>query len=280
MSVENIGTTIARRRKEKGSTQEDLAIAVGVSAQAVSKWERGGVPDVELLPAIADYFGVSIDSLFGRQIGANQLEQVLAKKVIDTPKEERLRMLFSLSWVIEKALFGIAADNNEGGALEENIAAIGEGGNRNSCYLSDHGFTYMRLGEGMPYFFLSPEKYLDMEILKKVNLCALFSVLAQEDALRALLMLYQRPNDKFFTPQLLVNELGISAERAEEILVMLKNYGHLSVNVLGVDDGEITMYRLMPQPPFVALLMFARECINRPHNFTYYMGGRGEPYLK
>ena len=61
-----IGLTIAKLRKAKGVTQDDLAKFVGVSAQAVSKWENGGVPDTELLPKIADYFKVSIDCLFDR----------------------------------------------------------------------------------------------------------------------------------------------------------------------------------------------------------------------
>ena len=65
-TVQTIGVQIAKLRKEKNITQEELAKNLDVSAQAVSKWENGGAPDLELLPKIADYFGVSIDYLFGR----------------------------------------------------------------------------------------------------------------------------------------------------------------------------------------------------------------------
>ena len=65
-TVQTIGMQIAKLRKEKNITQEELAKKLDVSAQAVSKWENGGAPDLELLPKIADYFGVSIDYLFGR----------------------------------------------------------------------------------------------------------------------------------------------------------------------------------------------------------------------
>ena len=53
-------------RTAKGITQEQFAEEIGVSAQAVSKWERGATtPDISLLPDISVFFGVSIDELFG-----------------------------------------------------------------------------------------------------------------------------------------------------------------------------------------------------------------------
>lgn len=61
------GKQIAIYRKEKGMTQENLAAALGVTNQAVSKWEADlCCPDIQLLPKLADMFGISIDALFGR----------------------------------------------------------------------------------------------------------------------------------------------------------------------------------------------------------------------
>ena len=60
-----MGKEIRRLRMDRGLTQEALANALNVTAQSVSKWECGtSVPDVQLLPEIAVYFGVSIDQLF------------------------------------------------------------------------------------------------------------------------------------------------------------------------------------------------------------------------
>lgn len=61
-----LGNQLRELRRQEGRTQEDLASFLGVSAQAVSRWEVGTCyPDIELIPVIADYFGVSIDWLFG-----------------------------------------------------------------------------------------------------------------------------------------------------------------------------------------------------------------------
>ncbi len=62
----NLGTKIRELRRRDGRTQETLAEALGVTPQAVSRWESGGsYPDMEIMPSIANYFGVTIDALFG-----------------------------------------------------------------------------------------------------------------------------------------------------------------------------------------------------------------------
>ena len=62
----NLGTKIRELRRRDGRTQDNLAEALGVTAQAVSRWESSGsYPDMEMIPAIANYFHVSIDELFG-----------------------------------------------------------------------------------------------------------------------------------------------------------------------------------------------------------------------
>lgn len=61
----NIGNKIRELRKLRGITQEQLAETVGISFQAVSKWENNiALPDITLAPVLASYFGVSMDELF------------------------------------------------------------------------------------------------------------------------------------------------------------------------------------------------------------------------
>ena len=61
----NIGNKIKELRRVRGVTQEQLADSIGVTFQAVSKWECGiCLPDITLAPSLASYFGVSLDELF------------------------------------------------------------------------------------------------------------------------------------------------------------------------------------------------------------------------
>ncbi|MBR4880783.1 MAG: helix-turn-helix transcriptional regulator [Clostridia bacterium] len=73
--MKTIGSVIRELRKEKGITQEELSVILGVTAQAVSKWENdNGLPDISLLVPIADYFDISLDYLFLRSDDSQGLE--------------------------------------------------------------------------------------------------------------------------------------------------------------------------------------------------------------
>jgi len=123
--MESIGNNIKRIRKQLGLTQEELAMHVGVTPQAVSRWENGtGMPDISLVVPLAKTLRVSTDSLFGineekydSQIYINlkrnieKIEadaesneeaalakcQFMLKKIYEDPENERAH--FALAWI-------------------------------------------------------------------------------------------------------------------------------------------------------------------------------------
>lgn len=76
-----LGEKIKELRNRDGRTQENLADALGVTNQAVSRWEKNGsYPDMELIPSIANYFGITIDELFGyRNDRENKIDAIIKK---------------------------------------------------------------------------------------------------------------------------------------------------------------------------------------------------------
>ncbi len=76
----HLGEKIRELRRRDGQTQEMLAEALGVTSQAVSRWEAGGsYPDINLMPSLANYFGVTMDELFGYE---GNREQRIDEKVV------------------------------------------------------------------------------------------------------------------------------------------------------------------------------------------------------
>ena len=75
-------------RKDKEWTQEEMAEMIGVSPQSVSKWERGDTyPDITLLPALANLYKVSVDSI----IGMDKINEAEARNAVFTSAHEHLR---------------------------------------------------------------------------------------------------------------------------------------------------------------------------------------------
>jgi len=69
--VNSIGDKIKLLRKLKGITQEELSDVLHISFQAISKWENGlAQPDISIIPLIANYFGITIDELFGFKLNS------------------------------------------------------------------------------------------------------------------------------------------------------------------------------------------------------------------
>ena len=84
-----IGRVIYSMRKERGSTQEDLANSVGVSIPAVSRWESSqAYPDISLLPSIARYFNTTIDRLLDYELDISHEEIMVLMKTFAQIFEE------------------------------------------------------------------------------------------------------------------------------------------------------------------------------------------------
>ena len=101
-------------RKEKGLTQEALAQQLGVSFQAVSKWENEqSCPDIALLPLLAEIFEVTVDSLFGREAKAEPPAEEGPSDVQGARREEEwgnnpvFSAVYDVPWPDDQILRGV-----------------------------------------------------------------------------------------------------------------------------------------------------------------------------
>lgn len=101
----SIGNKIKELRAAHHVTQEQLSVFLGVTPQAISRWESGyAYPDIELLPGIADYFGVSADELLGirKEIRETRLKELKKEiKRLDEVGTAEERLAFARQAVAE-----------------------------------------------------------------------------------------------------------------------------------------------------------------------------------
>lgn len=280
MSTQTVGAMIAKLRKEKSETQEELAVKVGVSPQAVSKWENGGMPDAELLPRIADCLEVSIDRLFGRDFEETRdAAQMITTQFAGKDEAQRVQTLFALCWEMEKALFD--PDNStQGTSLKERLQSVDADDQLYSSIMFDSGFTRMGVGNRLPYFLVVPEaRDKKAAFFDGVDYLSFFKDLSDVNVFKTIVFLHQRENKSAFTVDLLVKKLNMSEAVAADVIQILQKYRLLHNTSLETEGWVQEIYTFAPTPSFAALLIFARELIDCPQTFTYHMSCRTQPYL-
>ena len=278
MATNNIGASIAALRKEKGVTQETLAAAVGVSGQAVSKWETGGMPDAELFPAIADYFAVPIDCLFGRvaPVRSDSVDAFMdTLKVKDgvngqSTAEEVLARLFEYIWRMDRALFyspdALLLPYMEYYPIDEYFA-------RNagappevpilSEFTADNGYFRARLDKERRYFMALP-KPDEGWAFDDTKMLALLRDFADEDFFLTLIDLHRNRNDykKSYSQQYLERSFNLSPERTKAVLDKMQTYGIAYSSEQLLDEKTVTSYWFTWHNCLVPFLIFLEEVSN------------------
>ena len=289
MGAEMIGKQISALRKERGIKQEELAKFVGVTIQAVSKWENGGVPDTELLPKIADFFSVSIDALFGRSaFDYANLQRAIIQRIQATHPKQKFKEAFSLCWDLERSLFPtpISKDGTPiDGNIENQEKGLGDLQQIYSLISTNHGFTRMGIANRLQYFLLVPE-IKDAEVAfcavsGSSKYCNLFADLANPDFFNACITMHKRTSTNAFTPKLLMSACNLTEEKATEVLQLFGKYNLAAKTEIEEDNSNTqTIYKFIPRPSFIALLIFAHEMFAPPHSVIYTSNTRTKPYLK
>jgi len=246
-----IGQNIAKLRREKQVKQDELANYAGVSAQAVSKWENGGMPDAYLLPKIADFFGVSVDALFGRNpVRTGSLWDSLRESVAD---DSDLTEAFKVCNLLRLAIDSDDEDKPEPLVIEKGVTE--------SIHIQRRcGFARILLTEDIPYFLLMPDfSEKKGELFAAAGLSDLFRDLADEKFFEAVVYLMNRESDKAFTSNLLRKNLGFSEDELASVIAKLKHYSFLSCTTVELDEEETIMYKTQLPASFAAMIRFARE---------------------
>ena len=114
----SLGLNIRNFRKNKGFTQEELAGILGVTPQAVSRWEsEAGLPDVSMIVPIAQTLGITTDALLGyqQQSQDDRITEIVFKRMaeledVSDPGGSALKVCEYLAEEVGRPLFGILGE--------------------------------------------------------------------------------------------------------------------------------------------------------------------------
>ncbi len=267
-----IGKNITAFRKDAGMTQEDLAGRIGVSAQAVSKWETGvSMPDILLLPVIADAFDVTVDELYnGRQEKENR-----PLDFNDTPEAVFFAMLDTT----------VRAWNDEN-LTHEKFMEVFEADSRCASFITgDHGGA-VRLSKEMGIVL---RNFGTKEFFKSLNLeeeSEILSVLGAKGASRVLAYLL-KIGKKLFTAAGVAKSVGQSVEDVSAVLVKLCSLGLVKAELIGGDEEDLAGLAVYTNNLYeegdrllhiTAILLLAQKFTENSYYYGYRgaMGYRGE----
>lgn len=277
--MEIIGKQIKKYRMEKGITQEQLGELVGVTTQAVSKWERGGTPDIELLPKLAEVLSVSIDTLFG--VGEEDFLLSLARRINQMPKDEAYRFAFTICWAIQNGVmpfevgpeqfsdrFLTRIDNSN--LKEHSFAEI----------MQDSGIVTTRLSPDLQYFFLMREpkngiknNLADIEELRKI-----FEIFADKNKLNIIFYMYSRLNTPIST-SLISKKTGITEADVDIAMETLCAHKLATKNIIETAEGEINSYMFNHECAVIPFLCFADEITRTEYLDYLWSFSRTKPLL-
>lgn len=274
----DIGLRIKELRTKLKITQEELAKVLQVSTQAVSKWECGGLPDIELIPKIASYFKVTTDYLFDvAYTDYNGMEQKICDYISSiTSERDRFYKMYELSYIMS-----IATSRNVDVKEYNYMEIMSKKENYVSLSNLNSGFSYISLKENLPFSFIfvnPPTGNFDDVLISKEKQIAFLKELSQRDFFDVFIYINSRKN-KSFTSELLIKELKIAEHRADEIIHTLCKYNILEVIELELNDDIINTYTLRNNPMIIALFAILDNIVTNPSLYYYYINNKDGEYF-
>lgn len=266
----NIGNKIKELRVKNKVTQEELAKVLQVSTQAVSKWENGGSPDLELVPSIATYFNVTTDYLFDmKDSDIVDIDKKVAKYIQSFNLENRMNVVYDLAFKMSIATRGDEIEDQE--EFDELI----KNDDMFSTIIGEEGIAITSLAKANKIFVCLPKDDLSdysKMLLSKDSQRKFCEYLSDELFYNTLVFLHSR-NGGNFTKQLLIDNLNITYDEAKSVLEKMEEFKIVSCADVPINDTTMKLYAVLQNPQIVGLIAMLDMVVNKPNTYYYYCGG-------
>lgn len=219
--MNTMGEKIAELRKSKSMTQEELATRIGVSPQAISRWENNAtMPDIMLLPVLADILDITIDELFS----ANKIAVMNERDIDLAPKAAYMSVLDVLCKSFKQSREYKA---------EQFLQDLKDQRGAQSGIRSANSDDAVYATDGLAVAYLA-EKGTAVQLLEDDRIAEFFAALSNR-AFRSMLE-YLFEKGRSLTPAFAVAKFGISEAEALGALLDITKFGFALKTE--IDNGE------------------------------------------
>lgn len=272
----SLSQNIKALRLKNNFTQEQLAEILGVSPQAVSKWETSETyPDGTLLVPLAKALSTSLDELFDNDsIDMASISSQIIKMFKQIPWDERFEAARDICWQIEKGMIGMVKCDEPYHPDEYKCV-------ENPSYiLSDVGFTIVSNGQS-PFFAVFPEPQDsfaetvgDGEEMRRLCKC-----LASPETMRAVIFLHKNKEGLLFDADFLAKECSINSDDIGRVTEDLCEIGIVTKEDVKINGKPYTLYLSAPSHKLIAIFIMVHE-MNYRGGYTMQAHCRNIPYLR
>jgi len=261
MYKRKIAEKLVALRKEKGITQGELAERLSVSDKTVSKWENGSsTPNPDMLAALAQYFDISLDVLFGFEPRMKMtVDETIASLFKGLDRNEVLLQTLEIDKAISKTLL-----RNHKQALSEAdspvVPKLTPGPSSSRLIFRDF-FDLIVSTEDANISLKLFRNESNFAWLKdadrKKKLVKIFSFLSDEDVLSVLYFLHTETCSECVTAEYVAQHTGVAAEKVADILDRYCQISACSQQTAHLAEGEKKVYAFQGDGYALAILTLA-----------------------
>lgn len=271
-----LGENIRMYRNKANLTQEQLGEKVGVSAQAVSKWESdSSLPDTSLLPVIADALSTTIDALFGySQTDRQSMLENLYRYQNNQPDDHASRA--ENTWTMLFHSFMSALWNGSNTPVDISTWTQSVQISWDECFAQ--GWNYPE----SPLFVMlkKPEEGWEKVLQDDERVRSLFAALGDREVWTALQWLFTKKYAYRFLFPVLLRDTGLPAESEEKVKTALLRTRLLWEKSITIDGKTEKMYEYYPRHGIPVLWVMAYNYLYKDTGYNWQQSYMLDPFLE
>ena len=259
--MNTMGEKIAELRKSKSMTQEELATRIGVSPQAISRWENSAtMPDIMLLPVLADILDITIDELFSTNKSA------ASERDIDlAPKDAYMSVLDVLCKSFKRS-----SEYKAEQLMQEFKDQRGVQSGIRSMNSDDTVYA----ADGLAVAYLA-EKGTAVRLLEDERIAEFFAALSNSAFRRAIEYLFEKGFS--LTPASAAAKFGIPEDEALNALLEITKFGFAIETEVDNGEGNTVLVFMPANMYLLPMLLFpmmriAYQIINSRNTWNHLRG--------